>query len=239
MDETRLPERQAILAGAQELGLRLSRELKRPVRLTITDNRTSIVSFKRAPGVLALRLHHMFLAAPEHVVTALAEYAGRGAHAAGTVLDDFIRLRQSAIRRERTLADTGLASQGRVFNLQEIFERLNQAHFDGRISASIGWGRATAGARRRRSIRLGVYDARTQEIRIHPSLDRPEVPALFVEFVVFHEMLHQIYADGAEPERAGRRRLHSRAFRARERTFPHFEMAQRWERDNLGLLLRG
>ena len=37
----------------------------------------------------------------------------------------------------------------------------------------------------------GVPDA-ARAIRIHPALDREEVPVFYVEFVVFHEMLHQV-----------------------------------------------
>ena len=52
--------------------------------------------------------------------------------------------------------------------------------------------------------------------------------------VVFHEMLHQ-----AVPavERDGRRVVHGREFRARERAYPDFERARLWEERHLNLLL--
>ncbi len=230
----RLPTREELLVKADGLAHQLSRELGLPVRLSVTDNRSTMVSFRRGQSALRLRLHHMFLDAPQPVVQAIADYAGRGSRTAGPVLDDYIRGRQPLIRQDRP-RDTELNPRGRCFDLKAIFERLNQTYFQSGIQAQIGWGRMP-GRRRRRSIRLGVYDHQTREIRLHPALDRPDVPAFFVEFIVFHEMLHQLFPSHA---RNGRRVHHPRAFRDRERAFPYYEAALRWEKQNLRMLLRG
>lgn len=233
--DVRLPSRDETFAKAERLAFRLSRELGLPVRLSVTDNRTTMVSFRRAPQALRLRVHHMFLDAPDPVVQAVADYAGRGHRPAGRVLDDYIRGRQPLIRQHRVGTEADLDARGECFDLQEIFDGLNDALFQGGIQARIGWGRMP-GKRRRRSIRLGVYDHQTREIRIHPSLDRLEVPRFFVEFIVFHEMLHQLFPS---PPGSGRKVHHPRAFRDRERAFPRYAEAIRWEKDHLSLLLRG
>jgi hypothetical protein len=218
---------------AESLARDLSRELGLPVRLAVTDNRSTMISFRRAPAALRLRLHHMFLDAPEPVVRAVADYAGRGQRRAGRVLDDFIRREQPRIRQERDATDEQLTPEGQYFHLEEIRDRLNERFFQGGVRATIGWGRAP-GRRRRKSIRLGVYDHQTREIRIHPALDHPEVPRFFVEFIVFHEMLHQLFPSSNGP---GRRVHHPRAFRDRERAYPLYEAAIAWERENLRALL--
>jgi hypothetical protein len=205
------------------------------VRLSVTDNRSTMVSFRRGPSTLTVRVHHMFLDAPDAVVRALADYAGRSSRSAGPVLDEYIRGMQPRIRQVRRAQEGVLEPRGRCFDLQEMFERLNARFFQGGIQARIGWGRLPP-RRRRKSIRLGVYDHQTREIRIHPALDRPEVPAFFVEFIVFHEMLHQLFPSSG---RSGRRVHHPRAFRDRERAFPLYAAALRWERENLRVLLRG
>lgn len=233
LDE-RLPGREQTFAKAERLAFRLSRELGLPVRLSVTDNRTTMVSFRRAPQALRLRVHHMFLDAPEPVVQAVADYAGRGKRHAGRVLDDYIRGSQPLIRQHRVGSEADLEPSGQCFDLQELFDATNEAYFQGGIQARIGWGRMPR-KRRRRSIRLGVYDHQTREIRIHPALDRPEVPRYFVEFIVFHEMLHQLFPS---PPGAGRKVHHPRAFRDRERAFPRYTEATRWEKDHLSLLLR-
>jgi hypothetical protein len=227
--------REELWARAETLAWQLSVELKMPVRLSVTDNRSTMVSFRRSTHMLQLRLHHMFLDAPEPVVRAVADYAGRGHRGAGEVLDDYIRCQQPRIRQERHAAEAELDPRGRHYDLQVFFERLNLRFFQGGIQARIGWGR-TPPRRRRKSIRLGVYDHQTREIRIHPALDRPEVPTFFVEFIVFHEMLHQLFPS---PPGRGRRVHHPRAFRDREKAFPLYEEALCWEREHLSLLLRG
>lgn len=227
--------REEIVARAEWLARRLSEDLGMPVRLAVTDNRSTMVSFRRATSSLRLRLHHMFLDAPEPVVRAIADYAGRGRRGAGPVLDDYIRVQQPLIRRVRDARSGDLQARGQCFDLQELFDVLNERHFQGGIQATIGWGRFP-GKRRRKSIRLGVYDHQTREIRIHPALDRPDVPRFFVEFIVFHEMLHQLFPSS---NGNGRRVHHPRAFRDRERAYPHYEAAIAWERENLGVLLRG
>ena len=229
-----VPTQEEVLYKADHLAIRISRELGLPVRLSVTDNRSTMVSFRRAPSTLRLRVHHMFLDAPEPVVQAIADYAGRGHASAGPVLDDYIRGRQPLIRQEGR-RDADLNPRGRCFDLQAMFDQLNHAHFQRGIQAKIGWGRMP-GKRRRKSIRLGVYDHQTREIRIHPSLDRPEVPAFFVEFIVFHEMLHQLFPSSGK---VGRRVHHPHAFRDREKAFPLYDAALRWEKLNLRVLLRG
>jgi hypothetical protein len=203
------------------------------VLLTVHDNRSTMVSFRRQPPLVRLRLHHMFLEAPEAVVVALAEYAAMGKHAAGTVIDDFVASQQLRIRTALK-KPTDLAPVGRCFDLSDIFERLNTAWFQGGIRARIGWGRNSA-KRRRKSIRLGVYDHKTREIRVHPALDHPDVPLFFVEFIVYHEMLHQIFPSARDQ---GRHVHHPRAFRDRERAFPRYQAAIEWEREHLNVLLR-
>jgi hypothetical protein len=229
-----LPARDEMWVRAESLAYQLSANLGLPVRLSVTDNRSTMVSFRRGGSVLQLRLHHMFLDAPQAVVQAVADYAGRGLRTAGDVLDDFIRGMQPRIRQQRRGADAELNARGRCFDLQEMFDRVNGLFFQGGIQARIGWGRMPP-RRRRKSIRLGVYDHQTREIRIHPALDRPDVPAFFVEFIVFHEMLHQLFPSSG---RGGRRVHHPRAFRDREKAYPLYAAALRWERENLRSLLR-
>src|SRR5271165_4382831 len=96
-----MPGREALVAQAERLARRISGELGVPVRLAVTDNRSTMVSYRRGPSALRLRVHHMFLDAPERVVHAIADYAGRGRSSAGPLLDDYIRGRQPLIRGGR------------------------------------------------------------------------------------------------------------------------------------------
>ena len=223
-----------LLDGAAQLADRLSLLLAERVRLTITDNTSTMVSFRRTRGHIAFRVHQMFLDAPPAVVDALADYAARGKRSAGSVIDAFVCANEDRVRRSRVERQVrGLDPFGRVHDLQAIFDDLNERWFGGRIDARIGWGRE-APVRRRRSIKMGTYFHDARVIKIHPSLDREVVPAFFVAFVVFHEMLHQ-----AEPPRmiGGRRVAHPPEFRRLEQAYPDYQRAIAWERGHLHLLL--
>jgi hypothetical protein len=234
-DARRAP-RETNVASASRLADALSVLLTERVRLTIHDNRSTMVSFRREDGEIHYRVHHMFLDAPEEVVAALASFAGprRGRAArrreAGSRIDAFVRSNRARIGVPR--ADR-LTPQGRVHDLKAIFDRVNAEHFEGLIEARIGWGPVRTG-RRRRTVKTGVYVQDARIIRIHPTLDRPEVPEFYVAAVVFHEMLHQ-----AVPAREvnGRRIVHGAEFRRRERAYPDHARAKAWEERNLRLLL--
>ncbi len=204
------------------------------VALKVHDNRSTMVSFRKQSGRLTVRLHHMFLTADSVTIDALADYVGNAKRSAGAVLDAFIARHQSHIQKQRPKGHV-LESLGAFFNLAEIFEAVNRNYFDNVIVARIGWGRNGKGKRvRKRTVRLGVYDHRLKEIRIHPVLDQHWVPKFFVEYIVFHEMLHQQFPT---VEGNGRLAHHPPQFRLRERQFKHFGDAQLWERTNLRLLL--
>ncbi|ABF91397.1 hypothetical protein MXAN_7050 [Myxococcus xanthus DK 1622] len=234
--ESRLPAREEALPLAADLARRLSSILGLPVHLRLTDNRATLVSFRRGEEGLRLRIHHLFLGAPDAVVQAMAAYAGRADAQAGEVLESYAHAHNERVRRERRPGKP-LRTRGRCFDLQAIFTRLNASWFDGRVQVDVGWARKPAGTKRR-SIHVGGYDARLREIRIHPALDRPHVPAFVVDYLVFHAMLHADLDDGTGNE--GRcAPEHTSAFREREALFPLRDTAQRWLGDNHASLLRG
>src|SRR3954453_6332529 len=55
----------------------------------------------------------------------------------------------------------------------------------------VRWGQEIS-RKRRRSIRLGSYNHATAEVRIHPSLNAPNVPAFFIQSIIYHEYLHHV-----------------------------------------------
>jgi len=232
----RLWERERRVAVAGALADGLSSLLGQRVRLVVHDNRSTMVSFRRCAGVLHYRVHHMFLEAPPEVVRALAVFAGAGREVAarrreaGGRIDDYVRLHRARIGEPRPVR---LHARGEVHDLQAIFDRLNAEHFADQVEARIGWGPRRGGGRRR-TIKTGVYVQDARLIRIHPALDRVEVPEAYVAAVVFHEMLHQVVPAVV---RNGRRIVHGPEFRRRERAYPHHEWARRWEEAHLHLLL--
>ncbi len=215
--------------AATHLERYLTVRARRPVRLVVTDNRSTFLSFKEAHGVLRVRAHRLFLGAAPEIHEALAAYVAEDDRTAGRILDRFIAARSAELPRP----PVAVQPLGRFHDLSAIFSRLNQRFFHGACRARISWG--TAGPRRyRRSIQLGCYVADDRLIRIHPCLDQVFVPEQYVAWVVFHEMLHEVFGVAAK---RGRRCLHPPEFSALEQTFPDYERCKAWEHTNLPRLL--
>lgn len=211
-----------------------------PLRLIITDNRRTMLSLRRTQTHVHVRLHHMFLESDERVWEALVAYLFHADRSAATSIGRYIASHRTHIRRPSEQRPSGVVRRraGRHHDLEEIFRSVNARYFDGSVDAHIVWARDASGTARRpvrRSIKLGSYNSRERRIRVHPALDAEFVPRYFVEYIVYHEMLHQVVPPTV---RQGRRDLHSHAFLAREREFADYDAALRWERDNLARLLR-
>ena len=129
-------------------------------------------------------------------------------------------LRASDLARQQRGRKVISTSAGRVYDLERLFRKLNRRYFDDALQKpTLTWSR-----RRARSI-LGHHDAAHDTITISKALDSTEVPEWFVEYILFHEMLHIKH-----PARLinGRRYYHTPAFRAEERSYPRYQHAQEW-----------
>ncbi len=215
-----------LFVDRSEAGLRLHLEdiLRRPVALVLTENSTSMLSARIRAGVLHVRLHRMFLAADEPVLDDITSFLK---HRRGSMphFRRFLREQREQIGKKppnRVLVRT----QGKVYDLGELFLEINSEYFGGTVTAAITWGTRSARSSVRRRT-LGSFSARSKTIRINPLLDRTTIPRYFIAFIVYHEMLHA--AMGA-PLRGARRSIHSREFRMRERCFRDYDKALAWER---------
>lgn len=153
------------------------------------------------------------------------------------------KTRAKAVVKRHSMAPRGelqrqfdFSTEGKHFDLREIFDRLNAKYFGGRLRRyTITWGR-----RRRKKpqsyIVFGSIQEQDRVIRIHPLLDREFVPRWYIDYVVFHEMLHAFVPDRYDS--AGRRIIHHEGFLAREREYRHYTRAVNWERQNLARFLR-
>ena len=109
-------------------------------------------------------------------------------------------------------------AQGRTYNLEDIFEELNQRFFYGLLARPrMTWSRDHA------RNRLGHYDPAHNAIVVSRVFDHPRVPGYAVEYIVYHEMLHLKHPVKL---RGGRRLVHSAEFQAEEKLFPDLDEAK-------------
>ncbi len=218
-DETTLKDHLQKLAG-------------RDLCLIITDNATSMLSVKKKAESITVRLHRMFLQAGTDVCLEVADFIKKG-RSDGQRIRSFIKQNRHLLKQKRPVRFTPRVT-GENYCLKKIFESLNSEYFDGKISAAITWGRVNS--RQRRRLRtLGSYSVETNTIRISPLLDKKTVPAYFLEFIVYHEMLH---ASLGIKDKNGRRSIHSKVFRLHEKKFRHYDRAMQWEGMRFGVKRR-
>jgi len=205
------------------------------VRVAFGRARTRPIQAEWRAGEARIRLHRFFLGAPEEIREALASWLrfGRRARRACGLLDAWIDARLAELG-PRVPRRTRLRPGGTVHQLEELAAPLFQTRFPGAFRdgprPGLTWGRRGR-SRARRSLLLGSYSAETHTVRVHPVLDRDWVPAWFVRYILFHELLHAA-APGAGC------RSHGPAFQARERAFPDFTRARAWQRNHLSRLIR-
>lgn len=214
----------------------LRAQIGREVIVSLTSNTSTMISFRRRGRALYVRVHRMFGQAPDEVVSALASFIAkdRTSKKEAKLLDSWIERHRPTLTEARAKA-VQPQPYGEIHDLQTIFDQLNKRYFNGSIDAQITWTRA-AKQQKRTSIHMGTYSDELRLIRIHPALDQAFVPTYFVEFVVFHEMLHQVH--NVKAQACGRREVHSPAFRKDEQRFERYREARDWERQNLKRLLR-
>ena len=112
------------------------------------------------------------------------------------------------------------SARGNSYDLDKMFAKLNRRYFDSSLEKpTLTWSQ-----RKTRSI-LGHHDRVYDTIVISKSLDSPQVPEWFVEFIIYHEMLHIKHAARMIN---GRRYYHTAAFRLDERRFARYDDAQRY-----------
>lgn len=209
------------------LQTRLATLAKKNVLLILTDNRSSMLTIKpAAAGVVHLRAHRMFLNAPNEVVTVLGHWLA-GKHSQRGVIQKFInanepRLRNTPARPRRVRCRV----EGKYYHLGEIRQRLNETYLGKRSKASITWGRKVT-QRRPCSVRLGSYAPLENLVTISQRLDRRDIPLYMIEYVIFHELLHEILGIGERSD--GSRDIHHKTFKLMEQTYPHYEKARAFE----------
>lgn len=195
------------------------------LKLTLNDNRSTMLSVKWEPDCTKVSLHRIFLQAPKNVMDSLACYLRREEKQISTSVKAFIERSLKTLDYSYQLDRSKLYSQGHVYNLQKLYDQINKEYFDGRLKLNITW--FGKGIRRSHSkITFGLYHDQLRLVKINRLLDSPAFPEYIVRFVIYHEMLHHVcppYYDGR-----GQHHIHTKEFKERERLFKNYNQAQNW-----------
>jgi predicted SprT family Zn-dependent metalloprotease len=213
---------------------KIRRYYGRNIKLHINNNTTNVFLLEKtySPHQVKLSLHRIFLKAPAPVIKALVRFIKNPVEKYKKDIRIFIYKHSDEIESEpRNARSLPLVTKGKHFNLAMIMRRMNRDYFRNRLRVKITWGKAgIVMGKARSNIQFANFDANKNLIRINPALDKRIVPKYFMDYIVFHEMLHKRVPPTITL--SGRLYFHTKAFRQREREFKDFKKAVCWQRKN-------
>lgn len=203
-------------------------------KIVWTRNRSVMISVQKSRRPRTLRIHEMFKSAPDDLILDIAKMAEGRRRKWPRQVNMFIAKHKESYdsQGEYKARRVTLETQGKVFNLQELYDKLRDRYFSGELSVRLGW--MTPREKRRVSIKLGSYSEETHVIRIHPALDNEKVPEYVIESIIFHEMVHAHIKSRLVH---GRRISHGEEFHREMDRYPDHEEADAWIKNHMGLLL--
>jgi predicted metal-dependent hydrolase len=111
-------------------------------------------------------------------------------------------------------------SRGKYYNLSNSFERVNKNYFQGKLrSPHLRW------SRKKTKRKYGHFQVDTNTVSISRSLDHPGIPPYVIDYVMYHELLHNYLGI---KHIHGRRYVHTPEFRRAEKRFIQLEEAQQY-----------
>ncbi len=204
---------------------------REPVKIILTKNQTSLIHAKHEKnGTRTARIQHAFRAADKPTLKALARFIIAPDKRNKKKIDGFIRDNSALFQTlaKDSLKSARLISKGNHYDLEKVLKSILRAHKLKVKNFNITWSGHVPKTKRRRSIKFGSYCQRTRTVTIHPELDHPDVPAYFVEYIVYHEVLHAVFP----PEKSKgkiRREVHGADFKRFEKKFYRFDEAVKYE----------
>ncbi len=213
------------LCDEQSLQSYFEKTTGKSVSLTPTENTSSMIAIRTRGRSVFLRLHRIFLSADinvlEEITGMIKSKKGKTPHIIRFIKNNSAHIKKKPKRLK-------IITEGRFYDLLEISTSLNKEYFNNMVSVQITWG--SRNPRRAVTKRvLGSYLKNDGLIRINPVLDSKKVPGYYIQYVVYHEMLHADMDGKTEEDK-----VHSKEFKRREKLFRHYEKALALEKKKQG-----
>lgn len=214
--------------------LSLQREIeqasKKKVKLKINDNRSTMLSVKWEPDCTKVSMHRLFLEAPKNIMDALTCHIGHKNSNVAPSVKAYIEDKLKNLDYSDTLDKEKLVTKGTYYDLLELYNAIEDEYFpEEELNLNITWF-GSKQMKRRSRLTFGLYHQPLRLVKINKMMDSERFPPFFVEYVIFHEMLHHLcpsYYDGS-----GKLSVHTREFKAREKEFKYYGEAKKWLKAN-------
>ncbi len=191
------------------------------VEIKLTENTSILIKIVNKIDKMIIKINRNIAFADENVFKDILSFIKTGEKKLPN-LKNFIKANTDLFKKRAYKFKQ--ITRGKIYNLQEIFNFLNNKYFENSIKSSITWSKIKKGFVNKRI--LGSFDPINDIIRINPILDSTHIPDFYISFVVHHEMLHAFL-------RKNGNKWHSKEFKTREKNFEFYDKALIWEKRNL------
>jgi len=233
LSEDNLAHHLAALAQARDVVDHSQPHLQRPLRLYLV-NLDSLWRKNHYNNLLLLKVNEGFLTADQEIWEALIRTAlyHRNLSSRQKVrsFGESEEFHEVLFELESFAGPASTTTQGQFHNLDESFDRVNAAYFQGSIpKPNLVWSHA-------RTVQtFGHYQPGRDVVMLSLSLDQPNVHTELVDYLMYHELLHKKHGTMVVN---GRRLVHTAPFREDERRFSSYQAARR-QLTQLAIGLRG
>ncbi|SCA64384.1 hypothetical protein AB751O23_BL_00080 [Chlamydiales bacterium SCGC AB-751-O23] len=208
------------------------------ILLKINQNKSTYlsVSYPKDSAIKA-SIHKVFLDAELSVIQALAKYLKGSRNKKNfSLIKAFVHRIDGLEGRTTSKALPALHTDGEAYDLKEILASVLKFYFnDQDLGLEITWytpkrkRRLTWSAKQ--SVTFGEYHAPLKLIKINSLIDNWEVPKIFVNFIVYHEILHNIYPPKVNER--GHSQIHHKEFREAEKKFLFYDEIIYWKQTTM------
>lgn len=210
---------------AFELKKKLEEHTKQSIKLSINDNRSTMLSVRWESSFTKVSLHRLFLTAPSHVLLALANSIAAKQTTVAPQVKAYIQKSLQNIDYSTKIDSFDLSQQGEIYNLKTLFDELNAEYFNNSLNLQVTWF-GDSNRRNKNNISFGLFHDVLRLIKINRIMDSPTFPKYVVAFIMYHEMLHAVCPPFVDEK--GIHRIHHPAFKKREKEFKEFSSAKKW-----------
>jgi hypothetical protein len=176
---------------------------------------------KQKRQTITLEINESFISSPRSIKELLVRSTiGGKSHTKNKMLKEFTKgpeFKKISRLIQAENKNNLITYQGLFFNLEEIFQTINRRYFEGKLDRPrLNW------SSRHSKRRLGYYHPDSDQITISRSLDSKAVQPLLIEYILYHEMLHNFMGIR---ETNSRRYAHTGEFKKKEKSFINYQEA--------------
>jgi hypothetical protein len=184
------------------------------------ENMSSIWRRRTRGKLILVKVNEGFIGADSEVWQGIIDNAMNGRKGkVNTIVDGYVDSDEfsGVLFEVGAFAENLITSSGLAHDLDDSFDRVNTAYFDGKLpKPRLHWNQVLT------TRKFGHYEFAGDRVMVSISLDDPTVSTQVVDYVMFHELLHKFH--GVKLIN-GRRLVHTPAFKNDEQSFDGYEDA--------------